>query len=101
MDCSGRRRLLPAAEPGSERQHHFFRLGDPTKQQVYRDSIARFQQVWPGVTVNYNPVPSDFQTKMKAQMAGGSAPDVFYVDFQLMSAFAPAGQLLALDLLMK
>lgn len=71
--------------------------GDETEQKVYRDSIDRFKQVCPGVTVNYNPIPTDFQTKLKAQMAGGTAPDVFYVDFQLMGAFASTGQLLPLD----
>jgi len=47
--------------------------GDESEQKVYRDSIERFKSVCPTVTVNYTPVPSDFQTKMKAQMAGGSA----------------------------
>ncbi len=75
--------------------------GDQTEQKIYRDSIDRFKAVCPGVTVNYNPIPTDFQTKLKAEMAGGTAPDVFYVDDQLMSAFAPSGQLLALDDLMK
>jgi multiple sugar transport system substrate-binding protein len=49
------------------------------------------------VTVEYQPVPDKFQDKLKAQMAGGTAPDVFYVDDQLMNAFASSGQLLALD----
>ena len=71
--------------------------GDETEQQIYRDSIARFQEVCPGVTVNYEPIPAEFQTKLKSQMAGGTAPDVFYVDDQLMTAFAPTGQLLPLD----
>jgi multiple sugar transport system substrate-binding protein len=71
--------------------------GDETEQKIYRDSIDRFASVCPGVTVNYEPIPADFQTKLKAQMAGGTAPDVFYVDDQLMTAFAPAGQLLPLD----
>ena len=71
--------------------------GDETEQKIYRDSIDRFKGVCPNVTVNYNPIPTDFQTKLKAQMAGGTAPDVFYVDDQLMTAFAPTGQLLALD----
>ncbi len=71
--------------------------GDETEQQIYRDSIERFKDVCPGVTVNYEPIPADFQTKLKAQMAGGTAPDTFYVDDQLMTAFAPTGQLLALD----
>lgn len=71
--------------------------GDETEQQIYRDSIDRFQEVCPGVVVEYEPIPADFQTKLKAQMAGGTAPDVFYVDDQLMTAFAPQGQLLPLD----
>ncbi|HSO27121.1 MAG TPA: extracellular solute-binding protein [Anaerolineales bacterium] len=71
--------------------------GDETEQQIYRDSIERFKEVCPTVTVNYEPIPADFQTKLKAQMAGGTAADVFYVDDQLMTAFAPSGQLLALD----
>lgn len=71
--------------------------GDETEQQIYRDSIERFKAVCPGVTVNYEPIPADFQTKLKAQMAGGTAPDVFYVDDQLMTAFGPTGQLLPLD----
>lgn len=71
--------------------------GDETEQQIYRDSIERFQAVCSGVTVDYQPVPTEFQDKLKAQMAGGTAPDVFYVDDQLMTAFVPSGQLLALD----
>jgi multiple sugar transport system substrate-binding protein len=74
--------------------------GDTSEQEVYRDSITRFNQVCPGITVDYVPIPSDFQTKLKAQMAGGTAPDLFYVDNQLMTAFGPTGQLLALDDLM-
>jgi multiple sugar transport system substrate-binding protein len=71
--------------------------GDETEQKIYRDSITRFQALCPGVTVDYQPIPDKFQDKLKAQMAGGTAPDVFYVDDQLMNAFAPSGQLLALD----
>jgi multiple sugar transport system substrate-binding protein len=71
--------------------------GDETEQKIYRDSIERFKSVCPGVTVDYQPIPDKFQDKLKAQMAGGTAPDVFYVDDQLMNAFAPSGQLLALD----
>jgi len=71
--------------------------GDETEQQIYRDSIERFKAVCPGVTVNYEPIPTEFQTKLKSQMAGGTAPDVFYVDDQLMTAFGPTGQLLPLD----
>ena len=84
-----------AVEDGAEIT--FSGWGDETEQQIYRDSIERFKEVCPGVTVNYEPIPADFQTKLKAQMAGGTAPDVFYVDDQLMTAFGTTGQLVALD----
>ncbi|MGH8925678.1 MAG: ABC transporter substrate-binding protein [Acidimicrobiia bacterium] len=71
--------------------------GDETEQQVYRDSIARFNEACPGVTVDYQPVPADFQTQMKAAFAGGEGPDVIYVDDQLMTALGRAGQLMPLD----
>ncbi|HEY3313085.1 MAG TPA: hypothetical protein VGK00_15705, partial [Anaerolineales bacterium] len=48
--------------------------GDPTEQKIYRDSIDRFTAVCPGVSVDYVPIPDKFQDKMKAQMAGGTAP---------------------------
>jgi multiple sugar transport system substrate-binding protein len=47
--------------------------------------------------VDYQPIPTDFQTRVKAQMAGGTAPDVMYIDNQLITAFGPTNQLLALD----
>ena len=75
--------------------------GDETEQKIYRDSIERFNKVYPDVKVDYQPIPADFQTKLKAAMAGGTAPDVFYVDDQLMTAFGPTGQLLPLDDYMK
>ena len=71
--------------------------GDDTEQQVYRDSIDRFNAACPGVTVDYQPIPSEFQTKVKAAMAGGTAPDVMYIDDQLMTAFASTGQIAPLD----
>jgi len=48
--------------------------GDETEQNIYRDSIARFAEVCPGVTVDFQPIPADFQTTIKARMAGGTAP---------------------------
>ena len=71
--------------------------GDQTEQQIYIDAIARFAKIYPDVTIDYQPIPADFQTKLKAMMAGGTAPDVFYVGDQLITAFGSTGQLLPLD----
>ncbi len=75
--------------------------GDQTEQKVYRDSIARFNKTYPNVKVDYQPIPDKFQDKLKASMAAGTAPDVFYVDNQLMTAFAPSGKIAPLDESMK
>ena len=71
--------------------------GDQTEQQIYIDAIKRFNKIYPDVVVDYQPIPADFETKLKAMMAGGTAPDVFYVGDQLMTAFGTTGQLMPLD----
>ena len=91
-------KVIPV-EPGAKIT--FSGWGDKTEQKIYRDSIKRFNKFYPNVKVDYRPIPADFQTKLKAMMAGGTAPDVFYVDDQLMTAFGPSGQLLPLDSYMK
>lgn len=71
--------------------------GGETEQQVFIDSIARFNVIYPNVTVDFQPIAADFEPTVISRMAGGTAPDVFYVNYVLRAAFAPTGQLLALD----
>lgn len=70
--------------------------GDTSEQKINQDSFDRFKQLFPGVTINYQPVPNDFQVKLKADAAGGTLSDVFYLDASLLTAFAPNGVLLDL-----
>ncbi len=70
--------------------------GDPAEQKINQDSFDRFTQQFPGVTITYQPAPSDFQTKLKADAAGSTLADVFYLDSSLMTAFAPNSILLDL-----
>lgn len=71
--------------------------GDPAEQKINTDSFARFNEMYPNVTITYEPQPTDFQTKIKADFAGGTQPDVFYLDSSLMTALAPEGLLLDLS----
>ncbi|GIV96771.1 MAG: ABC transporter substrate-binding protein [Herpetosiphonaceae bacterium] len=71
--------------------------GDPSEQEVNQAAFDRFKQLFPNVNIVYQPVPTEFQTTMKADMAGNTEPDVFYLDTSLMNAFAPNGLLLQLD----
>jgi len=70
--------------------------GDTSEQQVNKDAIARFQQVYPDVKITYEPQPSDYSTKLLAQIKGGSQPDVFYVDPDLTFQLIPNGVLMDL-----
>jgi len=70
--------------------------GDPAEQKVNQDSFDRFTKLYPNVKIVYQPSPNDYGTKMKADAAGGTLADVFYVDASLMTAFAPNGVLLDL-----
>jgi multiple sugar transport system substrate-binding protein len=70
--------------------------GDTSEQGVNNAALARFKQVYPDVKITYEPVPSDYQTKLLNQVKGGSEPDVFYVDPGLAFQFIPNNVLLDL-----
>src|SRR5689334_23345876 len=50
---------------------------DASSQQVTRDSLARFIQVYPDVKITYEPQPSEYGTKLLAQINSNTQPDVF------------------------
>jgi len=52
----------------------------PAEDKLLTDQIAAFQVKYPNIKVAYEPVPQDFRTKLKAQLASGTEPDVFYVE---------------------
>src|SRR5439155_14047460 len=52
---------------------------------------------YPGVTVNYEPVPDNFDTKIRAMVQGGTEPDVFYVSPPVADELMDAGKLLKLN----
>ncbi|MBC8448104.1 MAG: ABC transporter substrate-binding protein [Chloroflexi bacterium] len=87
----------PVLEPEAGAELTVSGWGGESEQNIVSDSIARFNEHYPDIKVNFEPIPADYQTKLKAAMAGGAAPDVFYVDADLMTAFGRTGQLLPLD----
>lgn len=64
---------------------------------LVRESVEKFRAAYPNVTVDFQPTPADYDTKLKAAIAGGTGPDVFYINDGLMTALGGAGQLLPLD----
>jgi len=70
--------------------------GDTSEQGVNSDAIKRFNQIYPDIKITYEPQPSDYQTKLLAQIKGGSEPDVFYIDPGLGYQLIPNNVLLDL-----
>ena len=71
--------------------------GNPSEQKVTQDMLNRFTQVYPEVQVKYEPIPEDYQTKLKTQISGGTEPDVFYVDAVLADELISSNKLLKLN----
>ncbi len=74
--------------------------GNTSEQKVSRDMLCRFAQVYPNVKVTYEPIPDDYQTKIKTQISGGTEADVFYVDPQLTDLLIDSNKLLELTPMM-
>ena len=83
-----------AIEPGARLRVSSW--GDLSEQKVVSDALARFHQVYPDVTITYEPQPSDYGTKLLAQVKAGAPPDVFYLDVDLPYQLIPPGVLLDL-----
>ena len=71
--------------------------GAPEEQQVVSESVERFNQQFPDVTVNFEAVPADYDVKIQADAAGSTLGDVIFVNPGLMNSLAPNGILLPLD----
>jgi multiple sugar transport system substrate-binding protein len=83
-----------AIEPGA--QLRVSSWGDASEQRVVSDALARFNQVYPDVKIIYEPVPSDYGTKLLAQINSNTQPDVFYLDVDLPYQLIPYNLLLDL-----
>jgi multiple sugar transport system substrate-binding protein len=71
--------------------------GNATEQKLYQDGVDRFTKVFPNVKVTLEPIPTDYDTAIKAGVSGNTVQDVFLLDGELMGALGSNGQLLALD----
>jgi ABC-type glycerol-3-phosphate transport system substrate-binding protein len=71
----------------------------PTFDNYIKETIARFQATYPGVTVHWEDHQGTFQDDLKAAFAAGKAPDVINLSVSegWVSDYASKNLLLALD----
>jgi multiple sugar transport system substrate-binding protein len=49
------------------------------EEELLLETLAAFEEKYPNITLNYEPVPADYATVMAAQFSAGDPPDLFYV----------------------
>ncbi|OXM17013.1 ABC transporter substrate-binding protein [Paenibacillus herberti] len=64
---------------GSNVKIQFAGWGDPSEKEVFTKLIKVFEERNPRIKVDYLHIPGDYVGKMNTTLAGGNAPDVFYV----------------------
>jgi multiple sugar transport system substrate-binding protein len=78
-----------------------FDFGGDADKEIYADAHARFNEVYPNVTIadNFTPVStwSEFSNKIVTQVAGGQAPDIINIAIEGTRLVVSKGLLIPLD----
>lgn len=90
--------VIPGVEPNAEINFWTYYLS-PTFDQYIKDTIARFEQTYPGVKVNWEDHQGTFQDDLRNAFSAGNAPDVINLSVAegWVSDYATKGLLLPLD----
>lgn len=72
--------------------------GDPSEKEVFTELVKSFEEKNPSIKVDYLHIPSgDYVGKMNTILAGGNAPDVFYVPDGDFGRWVGEGLLMPID----
>jgi multiple sugar transport system substrate-binding protein len=69
----------------------------PAEDALTQQNLHAFEALNPNIKVNWSPIPGDYLTKMRANVAGGTVPDAFYLQPAMSSQYISAGKLLNLS----
>lgn len=69
----------------------------PAEDALVQQNLHNFEQLHPNITVNWSPIPGDYATKMRANIASNTVPDVFYLQPSMSNEYISAGKLLNLS----
>lgn len=92
----------PAASPSSaapdEKAELVFRTWDEHAAKAYEQTFAKFTEANPGITVKTEVVAwADYFTKLRTDVAGGTAPDLFWLNNSNLAAYARNGNLVDIN----
>ncbi len=69
----------------------------PAEDALVQQALNQFMQQNPNISVTWQVIPGDYPTKIRADMAAGNVPDVFYLQPGQAQEYIKAGKLLNLS----
>ncbi len=69
----------------------------PAEDALVQQNLNNFTKAHPNIHINWSPIPGDYPTKMRANVASGTVPDVFYLTPGMLSEYISSGKLLNLS----
>ena len=69
----------------------------PAEDALVQQNLHRFEMLHPTIKINWSPIPGDYATKMRANVASSTVPDVFYLLSAMSSKYISASKLLNLS----
>lgn len=69
----------------------------PAEDALVQQNLNNFTKLHPNIKINWSPIPGDYPTKMRANVASGTVPDVFYLTPDMSSEYISAGKVLNLS----
>lgn len=69
----------------------------PAEDALVQQNLHNFETAHPNIKVNWSPIPGDYPTKMRANVASNTVPDVFYLQPAMSSEYISSGKLLDLS----
>lgn len=69
----------------------------PAEDALVQQNLNNFEKAHPNIHINWSPIPGDYPTKMRANVASGTVPDVFYLQPSMSSEYISSGKLLNLS----
>ncbi|HEV2582625.1 MAG TPA: ABC transporter substrate-binding protein [Ktedonobacteraceae bacterium] len=69
----------------------------PAEDGLVQQNLQNFEKLHPNIKINWSPIPGDYPTKMRANVASNTVPDVFYLQPAMSSEYITSGKLLNLS----
>lgn len=69
----------------------------PAEDALVQKNLNNFQVLHPNIKINWSLLTGDYPTKMRANVASNTAPDVFYLQPAMSSSYISSGKLLNLS----